>query len=248
MQTPARGKPLGVLTYWVVAMLAVTAVIDILGVASLLIERSLVLDSLAGRPVSIDEAVASDNRVEAIGGWTLIALLVTGVLWCIWQHRAHGNLRAFGRNGLRYTPGWAVGWWFIPFASLWKPLGAMSELWKSSEPTDDPNAWLRARAWWLLGLWWACWIGGNLLDVVASAMQQESDLSTVASSDIVAVVARLVEITAAICAVVILRDILGRQRALASMSWAAPLPPPLPGLAGAPPMPPPPPSPPPPLP
>ena len=31
MQTPARGKPLGVLTYWVVAMLAVTAVIDILG-------------------------------------------------------------------------------------------------------------------------------------------------------------------------------------------------------------------------
>ena len=161
MQTPARGKPLGVLTYWVVAMLAVTAVIDILGVVSLLIERSLVLDSLAGRPVSIDEAVASDNRVEAIGGWTLIALLVTGVLWCIWQHRAHSNLRAFGRNGLRYTPGWAVGWWFIPFASLWKPLGAMSELWKSSEPTDDPNAWLRARPWWLLGLWWACWIGGT---------------------------------------------------------------------------------------
>ena len=87
MQTPARGKPLGVLTYWVVAMLALTAVIDILGVVSLLIERSLVLDSLDGRPVSIDEAIASDQRVEAIGVWTLIALLVTGVLWCIWQHR-----------------------------------------------------------------------------------------------------------------------------------------------------------------
>ena len=108
---------------------------------SLLIERSLVLDSLAGRPVSLDEAVASDHRVEAIGGWTLIALLVTAVLWCIWQHRAHSNLRAFSRIGLAYTPGWAVGWWFIPFASLWKPLGAMSELWKASEPTDDPNAW-----------------------------------------------------------------------------------------------------------
>ena len=245
MQTPARGKPLGVLTYWVVAMLAVTAVIDILGVVSLLIERSLVLDSLAGRPVSIDEAVASDNRVEAIGGWTLIALLVTAVLWCIWQHRAHSNLRAFGRIGLAYTPGWAVGWWFIPFANLWKPLGAMSELWKASEPTDDPNGWWRARPWWVLGLWWACWIGGNLLDVVASAMQQESDLSTVASSDIVAVIARLVEIAAAICAVLILRDILGRQRALAPMSGAAPLPPPLPDATVAlPPMPPPPPLPP----
>ena len=245
MQTPARGKPLGVLTYWVVAMLAVTAVIDTLGVVSLLIERSLVLDSLAGRPVSMDEALASDSRVESIAGWTLIALLVTGVLWCIWQHRAHSNLRSFGRIGLSYTPGWAVGWWFIPFASLWKPLGAMSELWKASEPTDDPKGWWRARAWWVLGLWWACWIGGNLLDIVASAMQQESDLSTVASSDIVAVVARLVEITAAICAVVILRDILGRQRALAPMSGAAPLPPPLPGATVAlPPMPPPPPLPP----
>lgn len=244
MQTPARGKPLGVLTYWVVALLTVTAVIDIFGVVSLLIERSLVLDSLAGRPVSIDEAVASDNRVEAIGGWTLIALLVAGVLWCIWQHRAHSNLRAFGRNGLRYTPGWAVGWWFIPIASLWKPLGAMSELWKASEPSDDPNAWLRARAWWALGLWWACWIVGNLLDLVASAMQVESDLSTVASSDIVAVIARLVEIAAAVFAAVILRDILSRQRALAAMSGAVPLPPPLPGLAVTPPMPPPPPLPP----
>ena len=245
METPARGKPLGVLTYWVVAMLAVTAVIDILGVVSLLIERSLVLDSLAGRPVSIEEAVASDNRVEAIGGWTLIALLVTAVLWCIWQHRAHSNLRSFGRIGLSYTPGWAVGWWFIPFASLWKPLGAMSELWKASEPTDDPKGWWRARPWWVLGLWWACWIGGNLLDIVASAMQQESDLSTVASSDIVAVIARLVEIAAAICAVLILRDILGRQRALAPMSGAAPLPPPLPDATVAlPPMPPPPPLPP----
>lgn len=245
METPARGKPLGVLTYWVVAMLAVTAVIDILGVVSLLIERSLVLDSLAGRPVSIEEAVASDNRVEAIGGWTLIALLVTAVLWCIWQHRAHSNLRSFGRIGLSYTPGWAVGWWFIPFASLWKPLGAMSELWKASEPTDDPKGWWRARAWSVLGLWWACWIGGNLLDIVASAMQQESDLSSVASSDIVAVLARLVEIAAAICAVLILRDILGRQRALAPMSGAAPLPPPLPDATVAlPPMPPPPPLPP----
>ena len=245
METPARGKPLGVLTYWVVAMLAVTAVIDILGVVSLLIERSLVLDSLAGRPVSIEEAVASDNRVEAIGGWTLIALLVTAVLWCIWQHRAHSNLRSFGRIGLSYTPGWAVGWWFIPFASLWKPLGAMSELWKASEPTDDPKGWWRARPWWVLGLWWACWIGGNLLDIVASAMQQESDLSSVASSDIVAVIARLVEIAAAICAVLILRDILGRQRALAPMSGAAPLPPPLPDATVAlPPMPPPPPLPP----
>ena len=244
MQTPVRGKPLGVLTYWVVAMLALTAVIDILGVVSLLIERSLVLDSLDGRPVSIDEAIASDQRVEAIGVWTLIALIVTAVLWCVWQHRAHSNLRAFSRTGLAYRPGCAVGWRFIPFANLWKPLGAVSELWKASEPTDDPNAWLRVRAWWVLGLWWACWIGGNVLDVVASAMQQESDLSTVASSDIVAVIARLVEIAAVMCAVVILRDILGRQRALASMSWAAPLPPPLPGLAAAPPMPPPPPPPP----
>jgi hypothetical protein len=242
MQTPARGKPLGVLTYWVVALLAVSAVMAVVSAVSLLIERSLVLDAIAGRPVSIDEAVASDNRVEAITGWTLIALLVTGVLWCIWQHRAHSNLRSFGRNGLAYTPGWAVGWWFIPIASLWKPLGAMSELWKASEPTDDPNAWARAKGWWALGVWWACWIGGNVLDLVSGAMQQETDVSTVASSDLVAVVAQLLEVAAAIFAIVILRDILSRQRALAVMSGAAPVPPPLPGATVAlPPMPPPPP-------
>src|SRR5678809_127553 len=106
MQSPARGKPVGVLTYWVVAFLALSAVVLALGVVSLLIERSLVLDSIAGRPVSFDEATASNDRVDAIGSWTVVVFLVTGVLWLIWQHRAHSNLRSLGRIGLTYTPGW----------------------------------------------------------------------------------------------------------------------------------------------
>jgi uncharacterized protein DUF4328 len=244
MQTPARGKPLGILTYWVVAFLALSAVVSALGVVSLLIERSLVLDSIAGRPVSFDEAAASNDRVDAIGTWTVIVFLVTGVLWLIWQHRAHSNLRSFGRIGLRYTPGWAVGWWFIPFASLWKPLGAMSELWKASAPIDEPEAWRKRKGWWPLGVWWACWIGGNLLDLAVVPLRDPTDLGSVASSDLIAVGSHLVETAAAVFAIVILRDILSRQRSLAAMSEVAPLPPPLPGMVLAPPMPPPPPMPP----
>jgi hypothetical protein len=244
MQSPARGKPVGVLTYWVVAFLALSAVVLALGVVSLLIERSLVLDSIAGRPVSFDEATASNDRVDAIGSWTVVVFLVTGVLWLIWQHRAHSNLRSLGRIGLTYTPGWAVGWWFIPFASLWKPLGAMSELWKASAPVHDPDAWRAPRAWWLLGVWWACWIGGNLLDFVVVPLRDPTDLGSVASSDLIAVGSHLVEIAAAVFAIMILRDILSRQRALAALWGAAPLPPPLPGVVVAPPTPPPPPMPP----
>ena len=63
------------------------------------------------------------------------------IAWCVWQHRAHANLWAFARSGLRFTPGWAVGWWFVPIASLWKPFEAVRELWKASDPGSDPLSW-----------------------------------------------------------------------------------------------------------
>ena len=220
MQTPARGKQLGVLTYWVAALLALTAVIDLLGVVSLLIERSLVLDSLAGRPVSIDEAIASDHRVEAVGGWTLIALLVTGVLWCIWQHRAHSNLRAFGRNGLRYTPGWAVGWWFIPIANLWKPFQTVRELWKASHG----GGWRTIATWSLLGWWWGTWLAGSLnvqfgantrvgILFGSSATLDQVSVADAISEDRWRVVWLGFRVVAAVLAIVIVRSVERLQRA-----------------------------------
>src|SRR5687768_18623297 len=44
-----------------------------------------------------------------------LMFVVSVVVVALWIHRAHANLRDAGVGGLEFTPGWAVGWYFIPF-------------------------------------------------------------------------------------------------------------------------------------
>lgn len=87
------------------------------------------------------------------------ALIAAVVFVAMWTHRANKNLRDHGAN-LEYTPGWAVGWYFIPFANLVKPFYAAREIWNTSihgaevrADESDP----------LLTRWWATWIAGSIL-------------------------------------------------------------------------------------
>ena len=87
------------------------------------------------------------------------ALIAAVVFVAMWTHRANKNLRDHGAD-LEYTPGWAVGWYFIPFANLVKPFHAAREIWNASihgagvrSDESDP----------LLTRWWATWIVGSIV-------------------------------------------------------------------------------------
>ncbi|HET9863637.1 MAG TPA: DUF4328 domain-containing protein, partial [Steroidobacteraceae bacterium] len=54
-----------------------------------------------------------------------------------------------------FTPGWAVGWFFIPVASLWKPYQAMRSLWQMSRHVHKPGV---QDTSWVLPTWWALWL------------------------------------------------------------------------------------------
>lgn len=88
-----------------------------------------------------------------------VALIASVIFVGMWIHRAHANLRAAGIEGLEFTPGWAVGWYFIPFANLIKPYGAMRELWNASHGETDNFA---SPASNHLNVWWFAWIVGNI--------------------------------------------------------------------------------------
>lgn len=85
----------------------------------------------------------------------------TGIVWLIWQHQATANLWARRYPGLRTTPGWAVGWWFVPFANLGMPLVAVLELDRRSTTGGLPR-----KASPLLGWWWAAWVAESILPVI----------------------------------------------------------------------------------
>ena len=64
-------------------------------------------------------------------------------------------VHALGSPGLRFTPGWAVGWYFVPIANLWKPYQAMKEIWRASK---NPGNWQAETTSGFLGWWWFWWI------------------------------------------------------------------------------------------
>lgn len=101
--------------------------------------------------------VVSAGLVSLVYLFMFIACVI-GV--SMWIHRAHANLFAAGFEGLEFTPGWSVGWFFVPVAFLFKPFQAMRELWNTSHLQEDGFS---APAPRTLSAWWGFWIVGNIV-------------------------------------------------------------------------------------
>ncbi len=107
------------------------------------------------------------------------ALVAAGVCYLMLIHRAAKNLRAFGRQGLEYTPGWVVGWFFVPFANLVRVPRVMMELWRGSDPATDGYSWRASASTPLIGVWWALWVIGNAISNVSARIDVPSSSASV---------------------------------------------------------------------
>lgn len=104
-------------------------------------------------------ADANDTRQVVVSVIDIAIFTLTYILVGRWIYFSSKNVRAFGAVGLTIRPGWAVGWYFIPIANLWKPYQAMKELWQAS---SEPSDWARQRPPSLLPTWWSLWIAMNI--------------------------------------------------------------------------------------
>lgn len=96
-------------------------------------------------------------------GAAMVAIsVVTIILWCMWLHRAAKNVVQAGPSEFDYTPAWAVGWHFIPFANLWVPFEVMRKIWNASagETADLYHTAPIVNRWWVA--WIIAGISGNL--------------------------------------------------------------------------------------
>jgi hypothetical protein len=84
--------------------------------------------------------------------------IITIILFAMWIYRAAANIMAANITGFDFTPGWAVGWYFVPFANLIQPFLAMRQIWNASHAggsdldRGDP----------ILTLWWTAWLTSNI--------------------------------------------------------------------------------------
>ena len=117
-------------------------------------------------------AAFSDGLISVTAILNLLIMLAADVMGGVWIYRAACNARGLGARGFETSPGWAVGWYAVPFMSLFKPFMAMSEIWRASH---DPQRWKSRPASPLLGFWWASWIAINLFGAVINAMSKATD-------------------------------------------------------------------------
>lgn len=142
-----------------------------------------------------------------------IALIV---VFLIWLHRAYSNLSPLKARSLQSSPGWAVGWWFIPFANLVKPFQVVRELYNESDPDFDPDSeFLHVPAGTPLkiGVWWAAFLISGFAARLADLLYGNGDLPASDSFAFVLLIAALFSTGAALLGAYIVRMVNVRQQA-----------------------------------
>lgn len=98
-----------------------------------------------------EHAETMDEMQRVLTAAIAVVAIVYIIMFCVWLYRSAANNRALGASGLKYSPGWTVGWFFIPFANLVMPYRTVREVWLASQdPADraDRGAAPLVLAWW----------------------------------------------------------------------------------------------------
>lgn len=224
----ASGRTRALLT---IALLALGAAVNLLSI----IVSLLFLDDLgeAGAPNNVYEMGATLPELIYILIILLEALIfvATAVAFLMWIHRAYRNLPALGAMGLDTTPGWAVGYFFIPIMNFFMPYRTVKEIWSKSAPADETGGgfgWeVPAKSPAIIGLWWLLWIFGNIVAQIHSRMLDGAEtIGTLINASRIGLVSDLLWLVAAVLAISIIRKIDDMQEAKFRLSGQHVPPPP----------------------
>jgi hypothetical protein len=167
-----------------------------------------------GGYVTIGDLHASDTRQSVVSIAYLIALIGAAVFFIRWFHAAYANLAVLGHEDLRFSPGWAIGSWFVPFLNLRRPKQIANDIWSGSEP-EAPSigalGWKDVAAPQLLGWWWAAWLGSSFLSNVAARAGSHTTAADIRNADWLDLAASVIGIIGVVLAIVIVRRVTERQ-------------------------------------
>ena len=201
-----------ILSYFVIALFVLQ-----IGCLILSIGFSFGLLMLPDRVLHLDQGDSMPIFFFLIGLVAIPELLlriITIVVFLVWEHRAFSNLSPLKARNLEFSPGWAVGWWFVPFVNLVKPYQVMKELWRESDPEFDSEiGFLSASVGVpaIFGFWWALWIISNI-SIRITDMASEGKMGDLVSIfPVINIATSIATIAAATLIIWIVRDVVRRQ-------------------------------------
>jgi len=190
------------ISYWIVFFIC------IFGIISNIIQ----LDLINKFRITRAEAEANDTRQLIIFIIAIIAGLTNRVLFFMWVYRANLNCHGFNAQGMQFTPGWSVGWFFIPFANLFKPYQVIKEIWHVS---DDPQEWEKnqySKSSTLPALWWGLWLLSGIFSMVSyfvsRSIHTRRELET---STVIAIIGDIIVLPIIMVFIALVKNIFERQ-------------------------------------
>ncbi len=97
-----------------------------------------------------------------------LSVFVTAIVFLAWWHRIARNGIALAATPPTYTPGSAVGMWFVPLLNLFVPYQLARQIEAASGGKDDPR----------IAAWWAADIGRGVVWGLGSRVLTGSGLPT----------------------------------------------------------------------
>jgi predicted Zn finger-like uncharacterized protein len=160
-------KPLGGLTTALRVLLMINIAVTILAVFAGIYEYRSYQDLPPGFDIN-ETFLLSEAAGALVSVVQFVIFIIVGITFLRWIYRANTNLGKLSGQPMHFTPGWSVGWYFIPIACWFKPYQAMKEIWDRSHKNQFNTG-------SILGLWWAFWLISTFLSDFAGKAIMEAD-------------------------------------------------------------------------
>jgi len=208
---------------WTTYLLYACLALDLVAIASGLAQHGLLSRVAAGEHLLPQEARANDARHGAISRLQILVSIITAIVWLVWLHKAYSNLGLAGTKKSRFTSGWAVGYWFVPFVNLVRPYQIVVDLWLRSDQLNTRESVMSLARPAVISWWWGVYLlsafAGRLFTSLAREAKSVDELINVTD---VGMLADAIGIVSALLAVTVVRGVDQRQqRLLAPSSGAA---------------------------
>ncbi|HET9674790.1 MAG TPA: DUF4328 domain-containing protein [Gaiellaceae bacterium] len=212
--------PLGSRASWAKSLLLLAGAIDCVALVTGFALIRLVDELQQTGWVDIERFDTADSRHALVGTLQIAVYVVAGIAFLRWFHRAYANLPAIGVDKTRHRPGWAIGAWFIPLASLVWPKRFADEIWRGSDP-DGESAERKVPS--LYGAWWRTFVISGIVVAIGSnvwtSAETESQLELGA---MVEFIGNLVGVASGVLAYLVVDRLSERQQARAVKLGAGP--------------------------
>jgi len=144
------------------------------------------IGGVLGGPNAVASGTESVSLAAALNAILLLlnflVYVATIVAFLMWLHRVVSNLRSLGAQRTEYSPGLAVGSFFIPFANLVWPYKAMREVWRWSKPLGESEeivglSFTADTSAPLVGWWWGLWLASNFISNAYWRVSDQVDMA-----------------------------------------------------------------------